>query len=201
MTSAAASTASPRTWPPSRRVLSGRESDASVTGAPREFGWVPALGLAGATVGKSPPGSVVGPGRNGSAAEVEARPLGVRGKRPAGRVAPTPADPVEGDVAPGVAVAAAEIRAVTEAGVAAEAPVAFAATVRVACCPVLAVFGTVTSASSSSAWLASKVPTAQVAPLADGQTENLGVMAAVTFALAVTVMPLASPPRGQTQIA
>jgi hypothetical protein len=40
-----------------------------------------------------------------------------------------------------------------------------------------------------------------VAPLADGQTENRGVIAAVTLAPAVTVMPLASPPEGQTQIA
>jgi hypothetical protein len=41
----------------------------------------------------------------------------------------------------------------------------------------------------------------QVAPLPDGQTENRGVIAAVTLALAVTVMPVAGPPEGQTQIA
>lgn len=204
ITRAAASTARPRTWPPSSRVLSGKESDASVTGAPAAFGWVPALG-AGVTVGKRPPGSVVGPGRKGSAAEEAATPLGVKGRMPPGSVAPrlddAPADPA---AAPDVADAfgaVAEISALTEAGDAVVAEVALALAVRVACWPDLAVFGTATVASSSSACADARVPTVQVAPLADGQTENRGVTAAVTLPLAVTVMLLAVPPEGQTHIA
>jgi hypothetical protein len=127
---------------------------------------------------------------------------------PPGSVAPRPdgipPDPEDAEDVPvgfGVAGAVAEIAALAEAGAAAVAPVAFAAAVRVACWPVLAVFGTVTAASSSSAWPAASVPTVQVAPLADGQTEKWGVTAAVTLALAVTAMPLAAPPDGQTQMA
>src|ERR1035438_2439020 len=92
MTSATASTARPRTCPPSSRVLSGRESDVSVTGAPAGFGRapVPTFGVAaGVTVGKSPPGSV-GDGRKGSAAAEAAIPAGVRGGMPPGSVAPRP---------------------------------------------------------------------------------------------------------------
>jgi hypothetical protein len=177
-------------------VLSGKESDATVTGTPRAFAALLAL-AAGATVGKSPPGSVVGPGRNGSAAE-DATPAGVRGGRPVGSVVPTPPSPA---AAVGEIVVVAEMRALAEAGVAAVAPVALAVAVRVACWPVLAVFGTATVASSSSAWSAASVPTVHVAPLADRQAENRGVIAAVTLALVVTVMPLAWPPEGQTQIA
>ncbi len=45
-------------------------------------------------------------------------------------------------------------------------------------------------------------PTAQVRPLADGQTVNLGVTVfPATSALIVTLTPLAAPPDGQTQIA
>jgi hypothetical protein len=183
----------------------------SVTGAPRGSGRapVPTFGVApGATVGKSPPGSVVGEGRKGSAAAEEAIRVGVNGKMPPGSVAPRPdgipPDPEDVEDVPvgfGVAGAVAEIPALAEAGAAAVAPVAFAAAVRVACWPVLAVFGTVTAASSSSAWPEASVPTVQVAPLADGQTENRGVTAAVTLALAVTAMPLAAPPDGQIQMA
>ena len=209
MTSATASTARPRTCPPSSRVLSGRESDVSVTGAPAGFGRapVPTFGVAaGVTVGKSPPGSV-GDGRKGSAAAEAAIPAGVRGGMPPGSVAPRPdgipPDPEDArpDVAVGFADAVVEIVALAEAGAAAVAPVAFAVAVRVACWPVLAVFGTVTAASSSSAWPAASVATVQVAPPGGRQTENRGVIAAVTLALAVTVMLLAVPPDGQTQTA
>jgi len=94
-------------------VLSGKESDATVTGTPRAFAAPLAL-ASGATVGKSPPGSVVGPGRNGSAAE-EATPAGVRGGKPAGSVVPTPPSPA---AAVGEIVVVVEIRALAEAGVA-----------------------------------------------------------------------------------
>jgi hypothetical protein len=45
-------------------------------------------------------------------------------------------------------------------------------------------------------------PTLQVRPLAVGQTVNLGVTPLLAaLLLMVTVMPLAAPPAGQTQIA
>jgi acetyl esterase/lipase len=176
----------------------------SVTGAPAGSGRVPAPAVAaGVTVGKSPPALGVGDGRKGSAAAEAATPAAVRGGMPPGSVAPRPDGiPPDPDVDAAFADAVAEIVALADAGAAAVSPfAAVAAAVRVACWPVLAVFGTVTAASSSSAWPAASVPTAQVAPLADGQTENFGVIAAVTLAVALTAMLVASPPDGQTQIA
>ncbi len=204
MTSAAASTARPRTCPPSSRVLSGNEADASVTRTPRAFGRVPvlALGVApGPTVGKSPP-ALFGVGRTGRA-EDAATPRGIR--MPPGSVAPTPVGKVApgsvGDVVVGVEPAFAAIRALAAAGTGDLAAVAFAVAVRATRWPALAVVGTVTVARSSSAWPLARLPTEQVTPLATLQTENRGVRAPLILALTVTVMPLAVPPEGQTQIA
>jgi len=124
---------------------------------------------------------------------------------PPGSVAPTPVGKVDpgsvGDVVVGVEPAFAAIRALAAAGTGGLAAVAFAVAVRATRWPALAVVGTVTVARSSSAWPLARLPTEQVTPRATRQTENRGVRAPLILAPTVTVMPLAVPPEGQTQIA
>jgi hypothetical protein len=74
--------------------------------------------------------------------------------------------------------------------------------VRTACRPAAVPPGTAIVAWSSSEVPLAIPPTLQVRPLAVGHTVNLGVTALLaTLPVMVTVMPLAAPPAGQTQIA
>jgi len=79
---------------------------------------------------------------------------------------------------------------------------ALAVAVRIASRPAAVPLGTATVAWSSSDAPLAIPPTVQVRPLAVGHTVNFGVTAlAATVLLIVTVIPLAAPPAGQTQIA
>jgi len=83
----------------------------------------------------------------------------------------------------------------------AAASLALAVAVRVACLPAVPLEMAIVAWSSSELPLAMP-PTLQVRPLAVGQTVNLGVTTLLAaLLLMVTVMPLAAPPAGQTQIA
>ena len=89
-----------------------------------------------------------------------------------------------------------------DAGAGAVAPLDLAVLDSVACLPAAALDGTGTLACSSSELPLAIPPTVQVRPPADGQTANLGVTVfPATWALIVTLTPLAAPPAGQTQIA
>jgi hypothetical protein len=129
------------------------------------------------------------------------------GRMPAGRVAPTPVGVVlgvgvgEGD-AECVAAGLAVMVTAPDEGAGAVASLDLAVLDSVACLPAAALDGTGTLACSSSELPLAIPPTVQVRPLADGQTVNLGVAVfPATWALIVTLMPLAAPPDGQTQIA
>lgn len=157
-------------------------------------------------MGKRPPGELSGLGSWGSVACGSMAP-GTVGRMPAGRVAPTP---VGVGVGVGVGDGDAECDAAglavmvtaPDAGAAAVAPLDLAVLDSVACLPAAALDGTDTLACSSSELPLAIPPTVQVRPLADGQTVNLGVTVfPATWALIVTLTPLAAPPAGQTQIA
>lgn len=131
------------------------------------------------------------------------------GRIPAGRVAPTPVGvvplPVDG-VGVGVGEFDADGLAVMvtapDAGGGASALLDLAVADSVACLPAAVPDGTGTLAWSSSELPLAMPPTAQVRPLADGQTVNVGVAELpATLALTVTLTALAAPPDGQTQIA
>ena len=131
------------------------------------------------------------------------------GRIPAGRVAPTPVDvvvlPVDG-VGVGVgeldADGLAEMVTAPDAGAGAVALLDLAVADSVACLPAAVPDGTFTFACSSSELPLAIPPTAQLRPLADGQTVNVGVAELpATLPLIVTLTALAAPPDGQTQIA
>jgi hypothetical protein len=123
-------------------------------------------------------------------------------------VAPIP-EPVDGELEAGVGVGDGEgfdgfaviLMAPFAAG-GAVASLALAVAVRVMSWPTAVLLGTAAVACSSSEVPLVIPPTVHVAPLAVGQTVNLGV----TFLLAalllmVTLTLLAAPPAGHTQIA
>ena len=157
-------------------------------------------------MGNRPPGELSGLGSSGSVPWVSVLP-GTVGRIPAGRVAPTPGGvvPVVGvgvgvgeDDADGLAV----MVTAPDAGGGAEASLDLAVADSVACLPAAVPDGTFTFACSSSELPLAIPPTVQVRPLADGHTENVGVAELLaTLPLIVTLIPLAAPPDGQTQIA
>jgi hypothetical protein len=124
-------------------------------------------------------------------------------------VAPIP-EPVDGELEAGVGVGDGEgfgdgFAVILMAAFAAGGAVAsldLAVAVRVTSWPTAVLLGTAAVACSSSEVPLAIPPTVHVAPLAVGQTVNLGV----TFLLAalllmVTLTLLAAPPAGHTQIA
>jgi hypothetical protein len=89
-----------------------------------------------------------------------------------------------------------------DAGAGASASLDLAVADSVACLPAAVPDGTFSFACSSSELPLLMPPTAQVPPLADGHTVNVGVAELLaTLPLIVTLIPLAAPPDGQTQIA
>ncbi len=160
-------------------------------------------------MGKRPPGELSGLGSWGRVTAGSVLP-GMVGRIPAGKVAPTPEEvgvplPVDG-VGVGVDECDADGLAVTltapEAGGGVSALLDLAVADSVACLPAVVPDGTDTLAWSSSELPLAMPPTAQVRPLADGQTLNFGVTELLaTLALIVTLTALAAPPVGQTQIA
>ena len=77
---------------------------------------------------------------------------------------------------------------------------AFAFAMSVTWWPMMASFRTVTLTCNSSAWPCGRLPTAQVAPLGAGQTENCGVpVPSVCWTAALTVTCLVLPWLLQTQ--
>lgn len=134
---------------------------------------------------------------------------GMVGRIPAGRVAPSPVGvvvlPVDG-LGVGVgeldADGLAEMVTAPDAGAGAVALLDLAVADSVACLPAAVPDGTFTFACSSSELPLAIPPTAQLRPLADGQTVNVGVAELpATLPLIVTLTALAAPPDGQTQIA
>ena len=89
-----------------------------------------------------------------------------------------------------------------DAGAGAVASLDLAVADSVACLPAAVPDGTFTFACSSSELPLLMPPTVQVVPLADGHTVKVGVAEPLaTLPLIVTLIPLAAPPDGQTQIA
>lgn len=209
MAIAAASTASPTISLPMSRVLNGNVAAASATRTSRALGKVAEYGLGlalapGETVGNRPPGELSGLGSRGRVACGSVLP-GMVGRTPAGRVAPTPVGVVLVDGV-GVGEEDDDGLAVTltapDAGTGALALLDLPVADSVACLPAAVPDGTFTLAWSSSELPLEMPPTAQVRPLADGQTVNVGVTELpATLALIVTLTSLAAPPDGQTQIA
>jgi hypothetical protein len=213
MAMAAARTARPTISPPTSRVLNGNVAAASVIRTSRALGKVAEYGLGlalapGETVGNRPPGELAGLGRVGRVACGSVAP-GTVGRMPAGMVAPTPVGVVlvdgvgdgDGDGECDAAGLAVMVTA-PDAGGGAVASLDLAVPDSVACLPAAVLDGTDTLACSSSELPLAIPPTVQVRPLADGQTVNLGVtVLPATWALIVTLTPLAAPPAGQTQIA
>lgn len=213
MAIAAASTASPTISLPIKRVLNGNVAAASATRTSRAFGKVAEYGLGlalapGETVGKRPPGELSGLGSSGSVPCESVLP-GTVGRTPAGRVAPT----LVGAgivVMDGLGVGLGDVDAAglavmvtaPDAGAGAVASLDLAVADSVACLPAAVPDGTFTFACSSSELPLLMPPTVQVLPLADGHTVKVGVAELpATLPLIVTLIPLAAPPDGQTQIA
>ena len=132
---------------------------------------------------------------------------GTVGRIPAGRVAPTPLGMVVSDglgvgVGEDDAAGLAVMVTAPDAGAGAVASLDLAVADSVACLPAAVPDGTFTLACSSSELPLLMPPTVQVRPLADGHTVKVGVTEPLaTLPLTVTLIPLAAPPDGQTQIA
>ena len=187
MVTAAASTARPTIWPPTRRVESGKDADTSLTRMGTAVGAGDGSGV-GETCGKATLGSFTGLGSRGSPAD-ENSP----GGNPPGSVTPTPGGsrvvPVGVEAAVTVMLAEAE----AEAADCDEVPVAL----RVIWVPA-AFCGAVTAACSWMAWPAVRATEHDVPPVA-AQTVKPGVSVA-GFAVILTLALPFTEPASQTQI-
>jgi hypothetical protein len=157
-------------------------------------------------VGNRPPGELSGLGSSGRVPWASVLP-GTVGRIPDGRVAPTPLGMVVMDglgvgVGEDDAAGLAVMVTAPDAGAGAVASLDLAVADSVACLPAAVPDGTFTFACSSSELPLLMPPTVQVRPLADGHTVKVGVAELLaTLPLIVTLIPLAAPPDGQTQIA
>jgi len=189
MVIAAASTTRPASWPPIRRMFRGSVAETEVALIRREFLWpaaelgAPGLAVAcGETVGNRPEASF----------PVLLSGLGSAG---AGTVGSGGSGLVLGG---GVVVAGAGFRRgmiLTEPDALKEtAFFAFASATSVTWWPMVASFRTTTLTCNSSAWPCGRFPSAQVDPLASGQTENCGAAVPwVCWTVALTVTFLVLP--------
>lgn len=192
---AAARTTRPASWPPIRRMFRGSVAETEVALIRCEFLWT-AAGLVAAGLAVAC-GETVG-NRLEVSFPVLVSGLGSAG---AGNVGSGGSGLVLGG---GVVVAGAGFRRgmiLTEPDALKEAAsFAFAFAMSVTWWPIVASFRTATLTCSSSAWPCGRFPSAQVAPLASGQTENCGAAVPwVCWTVALTVTFLVLPWVLQTQ--
>ena len=191
MVTAAASTARPMIWPPTRRVSRGKDVDTSATRMGTCAGDGDGVGE-GVTFGKARLGSSTGLGRAGSPA-AENSP---GGRFEGGSNTPVPTEPlVPLELAEGVGSALTRTLADpdAEAFACGEVPVA----VRVTRVPA-AFFGTATAARSCTGWEVSA--TEHAFPPGGVQTVKLGAGVAGFAAIVTFAVPFPWP-ASQTQIA
>jgi hypothetical protein len=194
MVTAAARTARPTIWPPTRRVESGNAADTSLTWSGAGTGDGSGVGE---TCGKARPGSVTGVGSKGSEPDGSTPSCRFPPGRAPGSSTPTPGvdEPVVPPPGLPEGVPAAVTRTLPDADAPApcgEVPVA----VRVRWVPA-AFFGTATAARNSTAWFAVRA-TEHVLPPVVAQTVKLGVP---DFALMLTFAVPFTVPASQTQTA